>query len=69
MYRVITETLVEVWEHGNMETLLKSTTFYCWFASDVTAAMLVVKNKLKHFSSLGNELYFDANLAEKFLLY
>lgn len=28
MYRVITETLVEVWEHGKMETLLKSTTFY-----------------------------------------
>ena len=25
--------------------------------------------KQKHFSPLGNELYFDANLAEKFLLY
>ena len=41
---------------------------YCWFASDVTAAMLGVKNK-KRFSPLGNELYFDANFAQKFLLY
>ena len=28
-------------------------TSYCWFALDITAAMLVVKNKLKHFSPLG----------------
>ena len=30
-----------------------SMTSYCWFEGDVTAAMLVVKNKLKHFSPLG----------------
>ena len=38
---------------------------YCWFAGDVTAAMLGVKNKA-FLSPLGNELHFDANLAEKF---
>ena len=30
-----------------------SMTSYFWFAGDVTAAVLVVKNKLKHFSPLG----------------
>ena len=40
---------------------------YCCFAIDVTAAMLGVQEQ-KHFSPLGNELYFYANLAEKFLL-
>ena len=36
----------------------------CWFASDVTAAMLVVKNKRISLPSC-----FDANFAKKFLLY
>ena len=40
----------------------------CWFASDVTAAMLGGQEQ-KHFSPLGSEPYFDANLAEAFLLY
>ena len=38
---------------------------YYWFASDVP----VPGQEKKHFSLLGNVLYFDANLAEKFLLY
>ena len=38
----------------------------CWFASHGGP---VGGQEQKHFSPLGNELYFDANLAEKFLLY
>ena len=40
----------------------------CWFASDVAAAMLVVKNKSISLR-WEIELYFDVNLGEKFLLY
>ena len=36
------------------------TSEYCWFARDVTAAMLVVKRQ-KHFSPLGTKLYFEKN--------
>ena len=37
---------------------------YCWFARDVTAAMLVVKNK--GISLLWELLYFHANSSRKY---
>ena len=36
----------------------------CWFARDITEAMLVVK-KQKHFSPLGTELYFHVNSSRR----
>ena len=44
---------------------------YCWFARDVTAAMLVVCwwSEQKHFSPLGTILYFHVNSSRKILLY
>ena len=39
-------------------------TLYYWFASDVTAAMLLVKNKSMS-SPLGTKLYFHVNFSSK----
>ena len=50
------------------ETLLLNLHRNCWLASDFTAAMLGGQ-KQKCLSPLGNALYFDANFAQKFLLY
>ena len=41
----------------------------CWFESDVDHGGHVGGQEQKRFSPLGNELYFDANFAKKFLLY
>ena len=43
---------------------MKSEPLYFWFVGDVTAAILVVKNK-KHFSSLESNLYFHVNYWRK----
>ena len=44
-----------VWEYG-----LIASGCYCWLACDVTAAMLVVKNK-NQFSPQETQLYFQVN--------
>ena len=38
---------------------------YCWFACDVTAAMLLVKNKSISLLWLGTKLYFHVNTSRK----
>ena len=47
--------------------------FYCWFARDVAAAMLVVKNKsislLWEQTFLGTKLYFHVNSSRKIILF
>ena len=45
--------------------IMKSEPLYYWFAGDVTAAILVVKNKQKHFISLGSNLNFHLNPSRK----
>ena len=40
--------------------------FNCWFARDVTAAMLVGGQEQKHFSPLGTKLNFHVNSSRKY---
>ena len=44
----------------------KAQVIYCWFARDVTAAMLLVKKEQKPFSPLGTKLYFHVNSSRKY---
>ena len=51
--------------NGYLSVRPRKATRYCWFVRDLTAAMLVVKNK-KHFSPLGTKLNFHVNSSRKY---